>query len=210
MPEGWQGPIQTAVCHNLQGLWRQWGGKQLCLRDGRKEAMRDKWSAAQFWAPAICSATIEKSKWAVKNHKQCSKCITKGSLADPLLIAATTPVLSHWNLVVLWAIWGPHTAPARTIRIIQPSSHSAIASHTLDSLSSGRRASSLEVSKRIPKNSSTGMGPTTFSKARGNAQELTHLDDYVQITVAFRGARSANQLLENHPGNAIRWSGHCQ
>ena len=26
-PEGWQDPIQTVVCHHLQGLWRQWCGK---------------------------------------------------------------------------------------------------------------------------------------------------------------------------------------
>ena len=47
------------------------------------------------------------------------------------------------------------------------SSHFAIESRTLYSLSSGSHASKVVVSKRIPKKSKTVMGSATFSMARG-------------------------------------------
>ena len=40
-------------------------------------------------------STVDISKWATKNHKARSNCITLSSFVEPFLMAGTTPVLSH-------------------------------------------------------------------------------------------------------------------
>ena len=55
----------------------------------------DNMSAAQFVAPAICSAKIQISKKATKNHRYLRRCITEGSFEYPLEIQDTKLLLSH-------------------------------------------------------------------------------------------------------------------
>ena len=46
----------------------------------------DRWSAALLYAPKTCEVVMEMSKYAVRNHKVRSSCITAGSFDDPLFM----------------------------------------------------------------------------------------------------------------------------
>ena len=70
-------------------------GRSRACGDTIRKLFQDKWSEASFNTPGMCSIVREISKCAVKNQRHRSRCITKGSLEDPLDTAATTPILSH-------------------------------------------------------------------------------------------------------------------
>ena len=55
----------------------------------------DNISAAVLSTPGMCDAEILTSKNAEKNHRHLSKCMTMGSLEDPLLMTSTRPLLSR-------------------------------------------------------------------------------------------------------------------
>jgi len=49
----------------------------------------------------VCDANILTSKCAEKNHRQRNKCITVGSIEEPLLIESTMLLLSHLNSTLI-------------------------------------------------------------------------------------------------------------
>ena len=71
--------------------------------------------AAVFNMPVICEADILTSRCAEKNHRQHNKCITVGSLEEPLLIESTSLLLLHLNSTLVPDRSGPHTTQLSTI-----------------------------------------------------------------------------------------------
>lgn len=90
-----------------EGAWGTQDRKTSCL-------LRDSASAAVLLAPAMWRASIEICQWAVKKCRQRSKCMSNGSLADPLESAQTTAILSEMALTVVDLQDGPQMAAAIT------------------------------------------------------------------------------------------------
>ena len=72
-------------------------------------------SAAVFDVPGIWEAVILISKYAEKNQRHRKRCITVGSLEEPLLTESTTLLLSHLNSTLVLDSNGPQTAQLKTI-----------------------------------------------------------------------------------------------
>ena len=71
-----------------------------------------RWAVVDSVYMGSCNPDIEEG---CENHKHLSKCITISSLEEPLLIASTSPQLSHFNSVSFFINSGPHTAQPITI-----------------------------------------------------------------------------------------------
>ena len=75
----------------------------------------ERWSAVVFVAPGRCVAVIVMSKCAMKTHRERRRCITIVSFEEPLLIAATNPLLSHWKLMWRWCSVCPQVTQVNMI-----------------------------------------------------------------------------------------------
>ena len=72
-------------------------------------------SAAVLSTPGTYEAVMFISKNAEKNHRHRRRCMTIGSLDEPLLMAATKLLLSHLNSIDIFGRRGPQIAQLKTI-----------------------------------------------------------------------------------------------
>ena len=81
-----------------------------------KDAIRflDKWSAAMFCTPGMCSGARIRPWDAVKKKRHRIRCIASGDFEVPDLRIATTAALSHWQRMVFPCHCLPHMAHATT------------------------------------------------------------------------------------------------
>ena len=132
LSEGMRRPIWSLRRQDMHKWWWQGVGSSFIWGLERRKFVTlflDNISALWLLAHAICSMAMRISNIAVKNHRDLSRLITMWALEEPLVIATTSPRLSHWNSTVFLLKEGPNTAELITIgtsslAIIPTDSHS--------------------------------------------------------------------------------------